>query len=177
MCAAMWWIICISMVMAVIPEGSVFLLCGILQHIKECVSSDHHVHLKAVEGRAKAGLAVTNLCLLYTNLDITEDVMLLQATIYVFFFMDLAVCFNLVPGVWFTAGPTAVSEAVPPSSTGYRMIYIDGVVSLVAASGCVFLLVLLAKGKPYPVSQVVSQVCGTLLLLCGSWSLHIDPQA
>ena len=112
MCAAMWWIICISMVMAVIPEGSVFLLCGILQHIKECVSSDHHVHLKAVEGRAKAGLAVTNLCLLYTNLDITEDVILLRASIYAFFFMsacvDLAVCFNLVPGVWFTAGPTVV---------------------------------------------------------------------
>ena len=87
---------------SVIPEGSVFLLCGFMQHLKESVvSSSRQAHLKAAEGLAKALLAITNLCLLYTNAEITEDVMLLKANIYAFFFVsacvDLTVYVKLVP--------------------------------------------------------------------------------
>ena len=95
-----------------IPEGVVFLLCGLLQHLRECLSNKRHGLLKAIEGVAKALLAVANLCLLYyTNAPISEDLMLLKSTIYAFFFVsacvDLSVCVKLVP-VWFTPGPTAV---------------------------------------------------------------------
>ena len=95
-----------------IPEGVVFLLCGVLQHVRECVSSNRQGLLKAAEGVGKALLAVANLCLLYyTNAAISEDLMLLKSTIYAFFFVsacvDLSVCVKLLPE-WFTAGPTAV---------------------------------------------------------------------
>ena len=57
-----------------IPEGVVFLLCGVLQHVRECVSSKRQGLLKAAEGVGKALLAVANLCLLYyTNAAISED--------------------------------------------------------------------------------------------------------
>ena len=95
-----------------IPEGVVFLLCGLLQHLRECLSNKRHGLLKAIVGVVKALLAVANLCLLYyTYAAISEDLMLLKSTIYAFFFVsacvDLSVCVNLVP-VWFTPGPTAV---------------------------------------------------------------------
>ena len=60
-----------------IPEGVVFLLCGLLQHLRECLSNKRHGLLKAIEGVAKALIAVANLCLLYyTNAPISEDLML-----------------------------------------------------------------------------------------------------
>ena len=52
-----------------------------------------------------------------------------------------------------------------------RMAYIDGIVSLVASSGCVELLAIMAKGKTSQVIRVVSHLCGSLLLLSGSWSV------
>ena len=75
-----------------IPEGVVFLLCGLLQHLRECLFNKRHGLLKAL-------LAVANLCLLYyTNAPISEDLMLLKSTIYAFFFVSacvkLSVCVN-----------------------------------------------------------------------------------
>ena len=100
-----------------IPEGVVFLLCGLLQHLRECLFNKRHGLLKAL-------LAVANLCLLYyTYAPISEDLMLLKSTIYAFFFVsacvDLSVCVKLVP-VWFTPGPTAVVCLI----TSYHLIYL-----------------------------------------------------
>ena len=138
-----------------IPEGVVFLLCGLFQHLHECLPNKRHGLLKAIEGVAKALLAVANLCLLYyTNAPISEDLMLLKSTIYAFFFVsacvDLSVCVKLVP-VWFTPGPTAVLLGVrgaaslmhwgePGATPIDRMTYIEGVVCLVTSAVCVALL-------------------------------------
>ena len=72
-----------------IPEGVVFLLCGLLQHLRECLFNKRHGLLKAL-------LAVANLLLYYTYAPISEDIMLLKSTIYAFLFasacVDLSVC-------------------------------------------------------------------------------------
>ena len=60
-----------------IPEGVVFLLCGLLQNIHEYLPNKRHGILKAIERVAKALIAAANLCLLYyTNAPISDDLML-----------------------------------------------------------------------------------------------------
>ena len=168
-----------------IPDGSVFLLSGLLQHLSDSLPTKQQAILKAFEGVAKAVLAIVNFCLLYQNAVITEDIMLLKVTVYAFFFVsacvDLSLYMNLVPS-WFTLAPTAVLLGVHggaviayphlPGSVTARLAYLEAVVSLMAALGLTVLVFVQAKGKTNTYVHLISHLCGFLLLLTGSWSVY-----
>ena len=163
------------------------LIPGLIQHLHECLSNKRHGLLKAIEGEAKAFLAVGNLCLLLLHQRSHQWRSHVAQVDHICILLCVSLCGILclcdartcVVYTWYHSFSTwslrsYLSNALRRSRdcSNNRMTFIEFVVSLETPAVCIALLFMMARERPTPSLCLFSHLCGYLSLFTGSWSVY-----